>query len=283
MEVVLAKSAGFCFGVERAVNMVTEAAQKEGTDIYTYGPIVHNEQVVDELKQKGVCVISSMDEIKSIKKGTIAIRAHGVGPDVYGAIRQAGLNIIDATCPFVKKIHETVEKAASAGKNVIIAGDASHPEVVGILGWSKGKGVVVSSQEELDSLNDDLLNDAILVAQTTFHAKKFKSMVENLKKKEYNIEVANTICNATDERQREAELLADRSDVMIVIGGRSSSNTRKLYDICKARCNDTYFIQSLEDFYLLSDRQINTVGITAGASTPRKIIKEVQNYVRNEF
>ena len=284
MEVILAKTAGFCFGVERAVNMVHEQVEKGVSPLYTYGPIVHNEQVVADFETKGVSVISSPEELSAITEGTVVVRAHGVGPDVYEIIARNHLTLIDATCPFVKKIHRIVEEKSAEGYTIVIAGDASHPEVQGIMGWCKNSRViVVNSIEETENFQNPNGEKLCLVSQTTFNAKKFELFVEVFKKKSYTCIVVNTICNATDERQKEACEIASKADVMIVIGGRSSSNTRKLYEICKDECDDTYYIQTLEDFVFERGRQVSTVGITAGASTPKNIIKEVQNYVRNEF
>ncbi len=284
MEVILAKTAGFCFGVERAVNMVHEQVEKGVSPLYTYGPIVHNEQVVADFETKGVSVISSPEELSAITEGTVVVRAHGVGPDVYEIIARNHLTLIDATCPFVKKIHRIVEEKSAEGYTIVIAGDASHPEVQGIMGWCKNSRViVVNSIEETENFQNPNGEKLCLVSQTTFNAKKFELFVEVFKKKSYTCIVVNTICNATDERQKEACEIASKADVMIVIGGRSSSNTRKLYEICKDECDDTYYIQTLEDFVFERGRQVSTVGITAGASTPKNIIEEVQNYVRNEF
>ncbi|MDE6619072.1 MAG: 4-hydroxy-3-methylbut-2-enyl diphosphate reductase [Lachnospiraceae bacterium] len=282
MEVVLAKSSGFCFGVRRAVDTVYEQADKTGA-IYTYGPIIHNEEVVKDLEKKGVKVLNSKEELEALENGSIIIRSHGVSKDICELIEDKGLVCIDATCPFVKRIHKIVEKESGNGRRIIIIGNDGHPEVEGIKGWSKTPAVVIESQDEAQNFtakNDEKL---CIVSQTTFNYKKFQDLVEIFRKKGYDIIVANTICNATEERQREAIELAAKADVMIVIGGTHSSNTRKLYELCRSECENTYYIQTLEDLQLELPNSVELVGITAGASTPNKIIEEVQNYVRINF
>ena len=282
MEVVLAKSSGFCFGVRRAVDTVYEQADKKD-QIYTYGPIIHNEEVVKDLEQKGVRVLDTKEELQALDKGSVIIRSHGVSKDIYDLIEQKGLECIDATCPFVKRIHNIVEKESANGRRIIIIGNDGHPEVEGIKGWSKTPATVIESQDEALRFEAEKGEKLCIVSQTTFNYKKFKDLVEIFQKKGYDIIVANTICNATEERQKEALELASRADVMIVIGGTHSSNTRKLYELCKSECENTYYIQTLEDLQLELPNSVELVGITAGASTPNKIIEEVQNYVRINF
>ena len=282
MEVILAESAGFCFGVKRAVEKVYEQAAI-GKKIYTFGPIIHNEEVVKDLENKGVTVIETEEELTSLTEGTVVIRSHGVSKHICDLIAQSGLECVDATCPFVKRIHNIVEKESAAGKKIIIIGNAGHPEVEGIMGWSHTPASVIESAEEAENFNckkDEML---CIVSQTTFNYNKFKDLVEIFQKKGYNVNVVNTICNATEERQTKAREIAARVDAMIVIGGKHSSNTRKLYEICKEKCADTYFIQTLDDLHLELPETAALVGITAGASTPNNIIEEVQNYVRINF
>ena len=283
MEVRLAKSAGFCFGVKRAVEQVYTHAGNGGK-IFTYGPIIHNEEVVRDLEEKGVCVIEE-DSLDTIQEGTVIIRSHGVEKAVCDRIQALGLECVDATCPFVKRIHMVVEKESAAGKQIVIIGSATHPEVVGIMGWSATPAIVIETEEEADVFELSEPKDICVVSQTTFNYIKFNKIVEKLSKKDYNISVVNTICNATEERQTEARAIAREADVMIVIGGKHSSNTRKLYEICARECEHTYFIQTLADLKLeeLPNKSVGLVGITAGASTPNNIIEEVQNYVRINF
>ncbi|MDY6304739.1 MAG: 4-hydroxy-3-methylbut-2-enyl diphosphate reductase [Oribacterium sp.] len=290
MNVELAKTAGFCFGVERAVSTVYETinrearkSEKERKSIYTYGAIVHNETVVEDLRKKGVHVIETPAELQDIRDGIIIIRAHGVGRDVYTALKNTGSEIIDASCPFVQKIQRLAEENTGDGKKTFIAGNPVHPEIVGIVGWAKGPITVLPDVETASGLPDGHGEKITLLAQTTFNVSKFEQILAILKEKGYYVNAINTICNATFERQTEAAELAKRSDAMIVIGGSSSSNTKKLFEICRQFCPDTQLIQTVKDLEFRKDEAIQNVGITAGASTPKEIIEEVLTYVRNEF
>ena len=287
MEIKLAESAGFCFGVKRAVDTVYEQL-KTGKTIYTYGPIVHNEEVVRELSEKGVQVLENEEALKSLevpegKKAAAIIRAHGVPEKIYHLMEEKGLECIDATCPFVKRIHKIAEQESLAGKHIVIVGNPVHPEVEGIVGWCRGEATVIQTPEEAAIFVPPEGKEVCVVSQTTFNYNKFHYIVEIFQKKGYNVSVVNTICNATEERQRAARALAAEADVMIVIGGKHSSNTRKLYEICLEECANTYFIQTLDDLHLELPKAVRLVGITAGASTPNKLIEEVQNYVRINF
>ena len=282
MEVILAKSAGFCFGVKRAVETVYEQTGKGGR-IYTYGPIIHNETVVKDLEEKGVRVLEQAADLERLTEGTVIIRSHGVSKAVMERIGEMGLVCIDATCPFVKRIHTIVEKESRAGKQIVIVGNPGHPVFFFFLGWSETPAVVIESKAEAENFRSLAGKDICLVSQTTFNYNKFQELVEIIEKKGYNISVANTICNATEERQTEAKAIASQVDAMIVIGGTHSSNTRKLYEICSRECENTCFIQTLDDLQLDFPNSVFRVGITAGASTPNNIIEEVQNYVRINF
>ena len=282
MEVRLAKSAGFCFGVKRAVQTVYEQVEKGGK-IYTYGPIIHNEEVVKDLEKKGVSLIESEEELSKLTEGTIIIRSHGVPKKIYEMIEKQGIECVDATCPFVKRIHTIVEKESGEGSKIVIIGNENHPEVEGIKGWSQTPATVIESEDEAVEFKAENDEKICMVAQTTFNYNKFKELVEIFQKKGYNVSVVNTICNATEERQTEAKEIAALVDVMIVIGGKHSSNTRKLYEICSKECENTYFIQTLDDLHLELPKAVRLIGITAGASTPNNIIEEVQNYVRINF
>ena len=290
MAVVLAKSAGFCFGVDRAVEAVYRVLEEEEKKelaerlpIYTYGPIVHNERIVEELEKRGVQVLTSLSELKGLERGIVVIRAHGVGKEIYESLEKKGLKIVDSSCPFVRKIQKLVAEHTKNGESVIVMGDPEHPEVQGILGWGEGDVRALKGLEDVKALPDGEGKNIFVVAQTTFNIDKFKVVLETFKKKGYHTSVINTICNATFERQSEARELAGKSDAMVVIGGSSSSNTKKLYEICKAICPNTQLIQTVKDLKFNSDEAIRNVGITAGASTPKEIIEEVLTYVRNEF
>ena len=285
MKVTLAKSAGFCFGVKRAVDMVYEQIEDaKERPIYTYGPIIHNEEVVRDLEEKGVVVVNDVDELAGKPQGTVIIRAHGVERGVCEKIQTLGFSIVDATCPFVLKIHRLVERYSGEDCHIVIVGNASHPEVKGIKSWSNAEDTrVIGTREEAEKYDASHGKKVCIVSQTTFNYNKFQELVEIIKEKGYDIIVLNTICNATEERQTEARAIAEQVDAMIVIGGRNSSNTQKLFEICKNECKNTYYIQTVKDLDLAEVRSVDNVGITAGASTPNNIIEEVQKNVRNEL
>lgn len=278
MEIILAKTAGFCFGVKRAVDTVYSEIENESSSrVYTYGPIIHNEEVVKDLESRGVTVLSeeTIPCGKGLDNAKAVIRSHGVGRDVYDRLNAMGFSIVDATCPFVRKIHKIVDEESSRGSRIIIVGDKAHPEVKGIMGWCSNEPEVITSVKEAEKIDVSEGEKVVLVAQTTFNSINYKDLVEFFRKKDYNVCVYNTICNATWERQEEARQLAASVDAMIVIGGTNSSNTQKLYDISRKECKNTYYIQTLVDLDLTVIKSAKRVGITAGASTPNNIIKEV--------
>ena len=284
MNVMVANTAGFCFGVKRAVDKVYEQVLNSKEKIFTYGPIIHNEEVVNDLAKRGVQVINDENELTKLNQGTVIIRSHGVSEHIYNVIKEKGLKCVDATCPFVKKIHKIVRDESQKGNYIIIIGDKNHPEVHGIKGWCVNNDISIIKSE--DEARDFTLKEAkkvCIVSQTTFNYNKFKDLVEIIEKKGYDIITINTICSATEERQKEAAKIASGVDAMIVIGGKSSSNTQKLFEICKKECENTYYIQTLVDLDLRNFDSTNNVGITAGASTPNKIIEEVQRNVRIKF
>ena len=275
--------------MQRAVDKVYELIDSCPDRLFTLGPIIHNEEVVNDLEKKGVRVASE-EELKTLPEGsTVVIRSHGVGKKVYDQLEECGLSYVDVTCPFVLKIHRIVEKESKAGSHIVIIGDPDHPEVVGICGWCIGPYTVIrTKQDALDFVPPEGKNVCI-VSQTTFNYNKFKDLVEILRKKRYDntvlniLNILNTICNATEERQREAKSIAGEVDTMLVVGGRHSSNTQKLFEICKKECENTYYIQTPVDLDSDMFQCSSYVGITAGASTPKKIIEEVQEHVRIKF
>ena len=279
MEILLAKSAGFCFGVQRAVDTAYKHADEK--NVYTYGQIIHNEEVVGDLAKHGVKILED-DELDQIKDSKVIIRSHGAEKRVYDILEKNGNEIIDATCPFVKKIHNIVMDECGKGHTIIIVGDGKHPEVKGIMGWCMSEPVVIGTEEEAEKFVQSCLNgeykpseNISIVSQTTFNYRKFHNVVDIIRNKLYNVTAYKTICNATSVRQREAQEIASKVDAMIVIGGRNSSNTQKLYEISKKECENTYYIQTLVDLDLTTFESVSRVGITAGASTPNKLIKEV--------
>ena len=289
MEVKVAKTAGFCFGVQRAVDKVYELIGSCPDRLFTLGPIIHNEEVVNDLEKKGVRVASE-DDLRTLPEGsTVVIRSHGVGKKVYDHLEEYGLSYVDVTCPFVLKIHRIVEKESRAGAHIVIIGDPDHPEVVGICGWCMGPYTVIRTEQDALDFVFPADKSICIVSQTTFNYNKFKDLVEILREKRYDntvlniLNILNTICNATEERQREAKSIAGEVDTMLVVGGRHSSNTQKLFEICKKECENTYYIQTPVDLDSDMFQCSSYVGITAGASTPNKIIEEVQEHVRIKF
>ena len=285
MNVELAKTAGFCFGVKRAVDTVyQQIEQYRGEKIFTYGPIIHNEEVIKDLRSHGVEVLNDEEELKTADADVVVIRSHGVAKYIYDILEERGITCVDATCPFVKKIHKIVAEKSAEGSYIVIVGNGEHPEVQGIRGWAGEQVTVVQTQEDAERFElPDKDQKVCIVAQTTFNYNKFKELVEIISKKRYDIVVLNTICNATKERLTEARQIAARVDAMVVIGDKRSSNTQKLFEICKEECLNTYYIQTLDDLDINQLRSVESVGITAGASTPNKIIEEVQNNVRINF
>lgn len=285
MNVELAKTAGFCFGVKRAVDTVyQQIEQYRGEKIFTYGPIIHNEEVIKDLRSHGVEVLNDEEELKTADADVVVIRSHGVAKYIYDILEERGITCVDATCPFVKKIHKIVAEKSAEGSYIVIVGNGEHPEVQGIRGWAGEQVTVVQTQEDAERFElPDKDQKVCIVAQTTFNYNKFKELVEIISKKRYDIVVLNTICNATKERQTEARQIAARVDAMVVIGDKRSSNTQKLFEICKEECLNTYYIQTLDDLDINQLRSVESVGITAGASTPNNIIEEVQNNVRINF
>ena len=282
MKVELAKSAGFCFGVEKAVNTVYEEAKKNDEIVYTLGPIIHNEEVVKDMKRRGVAAVN-IEDLNSLPKGTVIIRSHGVSKDVYNFVKHSGHRVVDATCPFVKKIHAIVSVQSGKKKTVVIIGNPKHPEVIGIRGWGDENTYAVENIEQFINLNLKKDEEIVIVAQTTFNHKKFQEIIDKILFLGYDVRCFNTICNATQERQAEAKEIASNVDAMIVIGDKKSSNTGKLVEICQEECKNTVFIQTLEDLDYDALLSVDSVGITAGASTPKHIIEEVQNIVRSKF
>ncbi len=276
MEVKVAKNAGFCFGVKRAVELAHKLS-KERLPVYTYGEIIHNESVIEELGRSGVRVIDNLDELKKLPEGILIIRSHGIPESDYEKLGSMGIIYKDSTCPFVKKIHKLAAKYSSEeNTRVVIVGAAEHPEIIGIKGWCKKEPVIIENPSDAEKYEGNPYEKHVILAQTTFDLNKFQDIVEIFDKKSYHIIVLNTICNATSERQTETDKLSREVDAMIVVGGKKSSNTKKLYDICIKNCANTYYIQTIHDLDHEKMRSFRCVGITAGASTPNKIIEEVR-------
>ena len=279
MKIILAKSAGFCFGVNRAVTIVNNLLE-EGKKVTTLGPIIHNPHMVAELAERDVEIADTPNDLSSMDR-TLVIRSHGVPQSVIDEIEQKGISYENATCPFVSKIHQIVKDNSREGKVVLIAGDENHPEVQGIVGHCEGEHYIFKNYEDLGKLLKKLENieniSICVVAQTTYDVKEWKNCLKLLKKVYTNAKIFDTICSATSIRQSEAEELASISDIMVVIGGRQSSNTAKLFSVCKSNCERTYLIESAAELDDIALIDADIIGITAGASTPARIIKEVFN------
>ena len=268
------------------MDKVYELIDTEQKPIFTLGPIIHNEGVVADLEARGVHVITEADldfPDDTLQNGTVVIRSHGVGKPIYDKLKEKNISYVDVTCPFVLKIHRIVEKESLAGNHIIIIGDKDHPEVQGICGWCQGPYTVIRNKEEAEVFVPPKGKKISIVSQTTFNYNKFKDLVEIFLKKSYDSTVLKTICNATEERQTEARAIARKVDAMFVVGGRHSSNTQKLYEICKEECKNTYFIETLVDLESKPFQSFGRVGITAGASTPNNIIEEVYTNVRRKL
>ena len=283
MKTILAKKAGFCFGVNRAVEMAYKIL-KDGKKVSMLGPIIHNPQVIEDLKERGSSVIQTLDELEDDR--ILLVRAHGIEKNLMDKIQKNKLTFCDATCPFVRKIHKIVSENSAENIITMIAGDANHPEVKGIRSYAKGDSIVFKSSNELEKLlkTQSFLqeSDLIIVAQTTFSKKDWEKCKKNIKLLCTNAKIFDTICVATEERQSEAVTLSLSCDAMLIIGGRESSNTRKLQTVCMDNC-PTYLVESVDELENLGLSEFNTIGITAGASTPACIIKEVNDYVRKNY
>jgi 4-hydroxy-3-methylbut-2-enyl diphosphate reductase len=281
MNILLARNAGFCFGVEKAVSLTERLADGGEGPIYTLGQIIHNRRVTDRLEAKGVRIVEGPEGVE--RPGKLVIRAHGAPPALIGRFARADVRIYDATCPYVKKIHELTAKKSEEGCRIVIIGDATHPEVVGINGWCGGQAVVVDSPEAADALADTLDPSARLcvVAQTTLAEEFWNRVTERLLARFPSIELHKTICKATADRQKEAVDIAKRSDAMIVIGEPNSSNARKLYEICRKHCPRTHLVGGADDLAGLDLPADGTVGVTAGASVPNWVIDEVIDRLRS--
>ena len=267
MEIFLAEYLGFCYGVKRAIKIARETADGKSC---TLGPIIHNPQMVDRLKSEGVGVVENLADLK---EGTIIIRSHGVGPQVYEEAENINLKVVDATCPFVKKAQLSAKKLVEEGYQVVIIGEKNHPEVKSIFEWSDKKAIILETEEEAKQLSS--CQKLGIVSQTTVSGERFRKIVEQLLEKSSEIKILRTICTATDQRQAAALELAQKVDVMLVIGGKNSANTTRLAQLCKKYCT-TYHIETAEELTPEWFNEVEKIGITAGASTPDWIILEVQ-------
>lgn len=276
MKIIVAKSAGYCFGVNKAMDAVEYSINHFDTPIFTLGPIIHNNQVIKKLENKDVY---SIDTIKESNNSVVLIRSHGVEPSIYIEAKDKNIKLIDATCPYVKNIQKKVEKHYDEGYQIIIIGDKNHPEVIGVNGWSKNTAIILDNKEEAENIPKH--KKLCIVCQTTITQEKFLEITSILLRKSREVLIFNTICNATISRQDETKDLAKKVDIMIVIGGYHSSNTQKLVNISKKHCDNTYHIETYKDLPKEIVMNNKIIGITAGASTPDWIIREVINNMEN--
>jgi 4-hydroxy-3-methylbut-2-enyl diphosphate reductase len=278
MEIKLAKTAGFCMGVRRAVDIVLDLAQQETKRrIYTYGPLIHNPQTIELLKSRGIKPIKNIEEIRDKEKWVLVIRAHGISPIDRKKIKESGIKMIDATCPKVGYVQSIIKKHASLGYTVAIVGDKDHPEVEGLLGYAGGSGIIVSSLKEVEKIS--CAEKVCIVAQTTQDAEGYAQIVQKIKEYCPEAVVFNTICSSTEQRQAEVMALADEMDAMFIVGGKNSANTRRLADLAQRKQPCTYHIENIGDMENIELSRFNKIGVSAGASTPNWIIDRVMDKI----
>lgn len=276
MKIIIADNAGFCFGVKRAMDMSMEVLNENNDSIHSLGPLIHNRQAVDKLNRLGLRVANSIDEIEN---GKVIVRSHGIPYEIYEKISKMDLELIDCTCPYVKSIHKKVNEYWRKGYKIVIIGDKDHPEVIGINGWCNNEGIVINTEDEATNLPN--LNKICIVSQTTNTLDKFNTLSKIVSQKSSNVEIFNTICNATNLRQSSCKEVAKKVEAMIVIGGYHSSNTNKLVEISKKYCQNVYHIETVNDLSFKELSKYEAIGLTAGASTPDWIIKEVIEKMEN--
>ncbi len=279
MEIILADKAGFCFGVKRAVEEAINVQKKWNKKVYTLGPLIHNNDVVNYLKEKGIYAIKLEDINNLSEDDVVIIRSHGVPKKIIDLLQNKSINVVDATCPYVSNIHKKVEKYYKLGYSVLIVGDKNHPEVIGINGWCNDTAIISKDGSDLDRLSSKLC----VVSQTTEKQANWERVLNIVVKNCREIIVFNTICSATEFRQKSAEELSKKADLMLVLGGRNSSNTTKLYEICKTNCVNTIHVENSGEIpdHIINDKT-KIIGVTAGASTPDWIIKEAISKMSEE-
>lgn len=284
MEVIVGKTAGFCFGVKRAVEGSLNEANNSKDKIYCLGELVHNKEVIKNIEDKGITVVSDIDEIKE-ENVKLIIRAHGIDKKLYDTARKNKLNVIDFTCPLVSKIHEIAEEYNKKGYYIFLVGTKNHPETIGTASHCGNNYSIIENEDDIDESIKKLLNSKIsnllLIVQTTFSTKRFGIIEDTIKKElesKINIVVKNTICNATEQRQKETDELSKNVDFMIIVGGKNSSNTKKLYEIAKEYTN-SILIEKADELDLEEIKKYNKIGIMAGTSTPIKIIDDVKDKI----
>jgi (E)-4-hydroxy-3-methyl-but-2-enyl pyrophosphate reductase len=276
MKISVVKNAGFCFGVKRAINLAFEKAKRTGKKVYTFGPLIHNPQVVEELKREGVHPVQNL---KKIKSGTLIIRSHGVHPRILLEAKKKGLKIIDATCPFVRRAQRNARALHKEGYQVVVVGEAHHPEVQGIIGYADDQAKVINSNtRELDFFRGKRVG---LIAQTTLNLDTFKQVTGKLLEKAKEIKIFNTTCNATANTQKATLEMTKDVDLMIVVGGKNSANTSRLAKLCQEKGKTTYHIETASELKSRWFKGIRSIGVTGGTSTPNWIINQVVEKIRD--
>lgn len=278
MNIKIAKNAGFCFGVKRAMKMAWDEVEKNDSGIYALGPLIHNKQAVAKYEEKGLKTVNEIDTIPNHEN--MIIRSHGVHENIYKEAKDKKLKIVDTTCPFVKKIHTVVSEYHNKGYEIIVIGDMKHPEVIGINGWCENSAIIIKTLEQMENMEFDNSKKYCLVAQTTINPELYISIVNKLSDKLEEIVFNDTICSATKTRQESAKELAKEVDCMIVIGGKHSSNTQKLVKVCEDLV-PTFAIETKDELDVNTLKKYKNLGITAGASTPNWIIEEVVTFLEN--
>jgi len=279
-QIIVAENAGFCFGVKRAVDMTVEYNNKNNTRVYTLGPLIHNQDVVKSLEEQGVFPIKG-EELSKLQPGdTIIIRSHGVTPEIIERLKQTGAKVVDATCPYVSSIQRKARKYYEEGYQIVIVGDPDHPEVIGINGWCNNTALVTKDGSELNNLHEKVC----VLSQTTEKISNFEKTLDRVSRLAGDVVSFNTICSATSERQSSADEVSRIVDLMIVIGGKHSSNTKKLYEICSENCSNTLLIENAKELTddVIIDSRLKRIGLTAGASTPDWVIEQVINKLKSD-
>ena len=283
MEIILGKSSGFCFGVKNAIDG-TEKELKNNKPVYCLGEIIHNEEVIKDLESKGLVIVDNIEGVKDVA----IIRAHGVSKNVYETAKSKNIKLLDYTCPFVSNIHKTVTRYAKDNYFIFLLGIKDHPESIGTISFCGDNSYLIESLNDvsfaLNEFQKSSLKNLLIISQTTFSVSLFEEIVSKVKSRltsNINLEIKNTICNTTSIRQRETKSIAKKVDLMIVIGGKHSSNTKKLFDVAKKNCKNTLFIQTKNDLEYTYLQSFNKIGIIAGASTPQNIIEDVVDFCKN--
>ncbi|NLC43817.1 MAG: 4-hydroxy-3-methylbut-2-enyl diphosphate reductase [Clostridiales bacterium] len=277
-QIIIAENAGFCFGVKRAVEMTVDTNNDKKSKVYTLGPLIHNKDVVESLRDQGIYSIDNDYFGDLSSEDTVVIRSHGVSSNILEEIKKTGASIVDATCPYVTSIQRKARKYHSEGYLIVIVGDPKHPEVIGINGWCENTAIITKTGDELENLPDKVC----VLSQTTEKQANYEKTLEAVSKLSQDVLAFNTICSATRERQESAYSVSKKADLMVVIGGKNSSNTKKLYEICKENCQNTILIENVYEIPddLIEDSNLKIIGVTAGASTPDWVISEVINKLK---